>query len=174
MSQIVSAVPLDTAQQEEDVVSVGNESPGCHKLLRMPRRLEALHATLSLSGRLMGVLCAVVQVPALPMDYSRQNDFPGGPIAAKFVGDDHAGRPAGGAQQLAKEAHSGKSIALRLDQDVNHGAVLVHRTPEIMLYTIDLQEHFIQEHLSPSLGRLRFSLDAYEAPNVSHHRRIVS
>jgi hypothetical protein len=32
MSQIVSAVPFDIAQQKEDVVSVGNEQPGCHGL----------------------------------------------------------------------------------------------------------------------------------------------
>jgi hypothetical protein len=115
------------------------------KALRMLGRFEALHATLSLSSRLMGVLRAVVQIPALPMSYSRQHDFLGGAIAAQLVGDDHAGRPAGGAQELAKEAHSRKPVALRLDEDVNHGAVLVYRPPEIVLYTIDLQEHFVQE-----------------------------
>jgi hypothetical protein len=110
MSQFVSAVPFDTAQRKNMSFRSEMSSQDAmdfKKALRMPRRLEALHATLSLSGRLMGVLRAVVQVPALPMGYSRQNDFPGGPIAAKFVGDDHAWRPAGGAQQLAKEAHSG-------------------------------------------------------------------
>jgi hypothetical protein len=115
------------------------------KALRMFRRLEALHATLSLSSRLMGVLRAIVQIPALPMSYSRQHDFFGGTIAAQFVGDDHTGSPTGGAQELAKEAHSREPVALRLDEDVNHGAVLVYRPPEIVLYTIDLQEHLVQE-----------------------------
>jgi hypothetical protein len=71
------------------------------KALRMLSRLEALHSALSLSGRLsgrlMGVLRAVVQVPALPMSYSRQDDSLGSAIAAQFVGDDYAGRSAGGA-----------------------------------------------------------------------------
>jgi hypothetical protein len=69
MSQIVSAVPLDTAQRKEDEkMSFRSEMSSqdamdFKKALRMLRRLEALHATLSLSGRLMGVLCAVVQIP---------------------------------------------------------------------------------------------------------------
>jgi len=73
------------------------------KALRMLSRLEALHPALSLSGRLMRVLRPVVQVSALPMSHSRQDDLLGRAIAAKFVGDDHAGSPAGGAQQLAEK-----------------------------------------------------------------------
>ena len=82
---------------------------------------------------------------ALPMSHLRQNDILGSPIAAKLVGNDHSGMPSAGPQQLAKEAHSGKTVALRLDQNVNDGAVLVNRTPEIVLRAVDLQEHFVQE-----------------------------
>jgi hypothetical protein len=81
----------------------------------MLSRLKALHPALSLSGRLMRVLRAVVQVSALPMSHSRQHDFLGRAIAAKLIGDDHAGRLAGGAQQLAEKANSGETVALRLD-----------------------------------------------------------
>jgi hypothetical protein len=76
----------------------------------------------------------------------------GSPIAAKLVGNDHSGMPPAGAQQLAKEAHSGKTVALRLYQNVNDGAVLVDRTPEIVLRAIDLQEHFVQEPFVTQLG----------------------
>jgi hypothetical protein len=79
------------------------------KALRMFRRLEALHATLSLSGRLMGVLGAVVQVPALPMSHSRQHDFLGRTIAAQFVGDDHAGNMTF-TPELVRAAWDGKGI----------------------------------------------------------------
>jgi hypothetical protein len=41
------------------------------KALRMLRRLEALHAALSLPGRLMRVLGTVVQIPALSMSHTR-------------------------------------------------------------------------------------------------------
>jgi hypothetical protein len=51
------------------------------KALRMLSRLKALHSALSLSGRLMRVLRAVVQVSALPMSHSRQNDFIGRTIS---------------------------------------------------------------------------------------------
>jgi hypothetical protein len=108
------------------------------KTLRMLRRLEALHPALSLAGWLMRVLRAVVHVSALPMGHSRRDDFLGRAIAAKFVGDDHAGRPAGGAQQLAQKANSGKTVAPRLHQDVNDVTLLVDFTPEIMLHSFDL------------------------------------
>jgi hypothetical protein len=60
------------------------------KALRMLGRLEALHSALSLSGWLMQVLRAVVQVSA-PRCATRQGDFLGRAIAAKFVGDDWPG-----------------------------------------------------------------------------------
>jgi hypothetical protein len=72
------------------------------------------------------------------MSHSRQDDFLGRAIAAQFVGDDHAGRPTSGAKQLAEEAYSSKTVALRLDQDVDNTTLLVDGTSEIMLHSIDL------------------------------------
>ena len=86
----------------------------------------------------MRVLRAVVQVPALPMNNFGHDASLRSPIAAQFVGDDHAGRPASGAQQLAEKANSGKTVALWLHQNVNDGTMLVDCTPEIMLHSIDL------------------------------------
>jgi hypothetical protein len=80
------------------------------KALRMLGRLEALHSALSLSGRLMRVLRAVVQVSALPMNNFGHDASLGSPIAAQFVGDDHSGRPTSGAQQLAEKSNSGKTV----------------------------------------------------------------
>ena len=55
------------------------------KALCMLGRLEALHPALSLSGRLMRVLCAVVQVPALPMNNFGYDASLRSPIAVQFV-----------------------------------------------------------------------------------------
>ena len=63
MSQIDSAVPLGSPQPKGDAVSVGNGREyivSLKKTLRMLRRLEALHPALSLAGRLMRVLGAIV------------------------------------------------------------------------------------------------------------------
>jgi len=57
-------VPFRSEVSSEDAVDF-------EKALRMRRRLEALHAALSLPGRLMRVLSTVVQVSALSMGYAR-------------------------------------------------------------------------------------------------------
>ena len=116
----------------------GENAVDFEKALRMLRGLEAFHSTLSLPGRLMRVLSPVVKVSALPMSYSRQHDFLSGPMAAQFVGNDHTGCLAGGAQQLAEKANSGKTVALRLHQNVDNGTLLVDCAPEIMLHAVDL------------------------------------
>jgi hypothetical protein len=72
-------------------------------------------------------------------------------VATKLVRNDLPRSASTGLQQLAKEADSSQAVALRLHQNVNHGAVLINRTPEIMLDANDLQEHFIQEPLVAQL-----------------------
>jgi hypothetical protein len=73
------------------------------KSLRMFRRFEALHPTLSLAGRVMRVLCSVVDVSHLPMSDSRQGYFLCGTVVSKLLRNDDP-RPASiGLQQLAKE-----------------------------------------------------------------------
>ena len=65
-------------------------------------------------------------------------------IASQLVGD-HPPRLASLTfQQLSKEAFSRTSIAARLDEDVDHVAVLVNRTPEIVPVALDGYEELIQ------------------------------
>ncbi len=115
----------------EDIVSF-------KETLCMLGRLEALHPAFSLPGRLMGVLCSIVEVSALPMSDSRQEYSLGCTVTTELVGYDHARVALGGSQQFAKEAHSSEAVALRLHQNVNHGTVLIDGTPEIMLHAVDL------------------------------------
>jgi hypothetical protein len=144
------------------------------KTLRMLRRLEALHLALSLPGRLMRVLRSIVEVPALSMSDARKNHFLRSAVATELVRNDHARLTPTAPQQLSEESHSSKPIPLGLHQNIDYGSLLIDGAPEIMLHSIDLQNTSSRNHLSPSLGRLRFSLAAYAAPNVSHQRRIVS
>jgi hypothetical protein len=38
-----------------------------------------------------------------------------------------------------------QNVSLWLNKDVDPRAVLIHRTPEIMLGTVDLQEHLVKD-----------------------------
>jgi hypothetical protein len=175
-----STLPFGLVVRSRQEMSFRSEV-SCHnivhleKTLRMLRRLEALHPALSLPGWLMRVLCSIVEVSALSMCDSRQHYFLRSSVASQFVRNDHAGATSTALQQLPEEPHSSKTITFGLHQNVDDGALLIDGTPEIILHSVDLFKNTSSKNpLSPSLGRLRFSLAAYAAPNVSHQRRIVS
>ncbi len=48
------------------------------------------------------------------------------------------------AQQSSKEPFSGALVAARLNQDVEHVAVLIDRPPEVVLLAIDSNKDFVQ------------------------------
>ena len=48
------------------------------------------------------------------------------------------------AQQSSKESFRGALITARLNQDVDHVAVLIHGTPQILLLAVDSNEDFVQ------------------------------
>ena len=47
-------------------------------------------------------------------------------------------------QQSSKESFRGALITVRLNQDVDHVAVLVHGTPQILLLAVDSNQDFVQ------------------------------
>ena len=49
-----------------------------------------------------------------------------------------------GPQQLAKEPDRGKTIPLRLHEDVEDDPVLIDSSPEVVSDAIDLEEDFVQ------------------------------
>jgi hypothetical protein len=51
-----------------------------------------------------------------------------------------------------KEADCSESITPRLDEDVDHGTMLVDGSPEIMLHAVDLEKDFIQVPFVANLG----------------------
>ena len=64
-------------------------------------------------------------------------------IASKLVGHKLPRRPALSLQDLAKEALSCSLVSAACDQDVEHIAVLVNRSPQIMAFAADGDEHFV-------------------------------
>ncbi len=109
----------------------------------MPGRLEAAHLTLSLSARLMGDLGSVVGVlPRVVPDGGH-----GGPmrcaIAPQFVGHEQHRLCPLALQELTEEALCGTAITPRLDEEVDHIAVLVDGTPEILPLALDRNEELL-------------------------------
>ena len=63
---------------------------GREEALGVARGLEPLHVPLPLTGGLVGVLRAIVQIPMLAMFYPWKNLAFGRGVALEFVGDNHA------------------------------------------------------------------------------------
>jgi hypothetical protein len=84
----------------------------------MPRRLEPLHPSLSLTQGLVGVLGAIVQIGVLPMLQARQELPLGRPIAGRLVGTHyprHIGEPL---EQLAEGLLRGSRVPVTSDQGI--------------------------------------------------------
>ncbi len=65
-------------------------------------------------------------------------------VAPQLVGNHPPRHTALTLEQLAEEPFSRTSIAARLEQNVDHVAVLIDRTPEILPPPLDGEEEFVQ------------------------------
>src|ERR1700761_4709932 len=116
-------------------------------------RSETLHLPLSSSRRRMRNFSAVVEVSALAMLDTRQDLPLGGGIAPQLIGDDHPRDVLPATQQFAEKTLGSFGVAPALHEDIEHGAVLIHGTPEIMLFTAYAVNTSSRNHLSPGRGR---------------------
>jgi hypothetical protein len=123
---------------------LGNRPIGGEAALRGPGRLAPLHAPLPLPGRLMGVLRPVVEIPMLAVFHARQDRPLGGPIAFEFIRANHARDVRQSLEELPEDLLGRLFIPPPRHQDVEHIAVLIHRTPEGVALTIDGQKHLSQ------------------------------
>src|ERR1700752_2314463 len=126
---------------------------GGKQALHLPRRLEPLHDPLASPGRLMRILCPVVEALVLPVLNAGYNLPLGGAIAAQLVGDQHTGRSQVLLEQLAEQALGGLLVATALHEDVENEPLLVDRAPEPMLLAGDGDDDLIQVPLVAALGR---------------------
>ncbi len=110
----------------------------------MHGRLEAPHLALTQSRRLMRDLGTVVRILIGAVDHRRHRRAARRRVTAKLVSDQPARDTALPFQQLPEESYRGAPIPPRLDQDVEHVAVLVHRAPEILLAAVECDEQFVE------------------------------
>jgi hypothetical protein len=140
---------------------------------------EPAHSPLALTGRLMRVLRAIVEIPVLPVSNTRHYDPLRCPVAPQLVSNDHSWTSLTGCpQKPAEESDGSETIPLRLDENIKNDTVLIDGPPEVMSGTVDLEEDLIQMPLvarpgTPSpqaIGELASEFIA-PAPDrfVAHH-----
>ena len=114
------------------------------ELLELSGRLETPHLALTLSGRLMGDLRAVIRILIGAVKHRRHHRATGGRVTAQLVGDQASRHVPLVLQQLAKEAHRGVPISSRLHEDVEDVTGLIHGAPQVLLATLDRDEHLVE------------------------------
>ena len=101
-------------------------------------------------------------------------------IASEFIGNDHARMTTSRSpQHPAKETYGRESIPPWLHKDVEHNAVLINGSPEVMSNAVDLEENVVQMPLvagsstpSPEAIGIRFAELVAPAPDrfvANHH-----
>jgi hypothetical protein len=126
-----------TAEEVCDLVMNREEA------LSLPGWLEALHDALATAGRLVRVLCPVVQAIMLSLLDARHDLSLGHTIAGEFIGDQHARCDPLLLEQLAQQPFGGFGITAALDRDVEHGSVLIHLSSEPMLLACDADDNLV-------------------------------
>jgi hypothetical protein len=126
------------------------------KTLCVPGRFESAHLPFPLARRLMRGLDAIVGVPLHTVSHVAEDASHGSGVPAQFVGNDLQWFGALATQEFLKESLCGALMTMRLDQNVDHVAVLIHGAT-IPLLAVDSNEDFIQIPVvaQPSLSSLQ-------------------
>src|SRR5450631_127401 len=146
--------------------------------LSVPRRLEATHPPFPFPGRLMRILCPIIQPALLLVRHRRYHFYLRRRIAAEFVGDDCSGDVLKSFQQLAKELLGGPFVPPRLNEDVEHITILVAGPPQILQLPLNLKKDFVEVPSVPKVStpcaqafgvRLSELLTPFPIRFVAHH-----
>ncbi len=105
--------------------------------------MESTHLVFLLWGVLVGNFGPVVFILAGSMGSGWEDLLVGRRIASKLVGNELPWWAPQVLQNLAKEAFGGSPVSVACDQDMQDVAVLVHRSPKIMTFATDCDEHFV-------------------------------
>ena len=103
----------------------GDGAKGRQEPLGMPHRFKAFHRPFALSGGLMRVLGAIVEIPRLPVGHRPHELAVSNPVAGQFVGHQHARHIPQALEQFTEEPLGCFGVSPRLHQHVQDVAVLV-------------------------------------------------
>ena len=144
-------VPVVTTVHEQ----VGYLIVGRRKTLQVPRRFEPAHDLFSDSGRLVRILCPVVQPLVLPVVQVEPQIPIRRRVAPELVGDQHARNPTVLVHELAHQPPGGMSVRPALHEHVQRGAMLVDRAPQPVLVAVDRDHDFVEVPLVAARWRVR-------------------
>ena len=142
--------------------------------LHVGGRREAPHLALPLTRRLVGDLDSIVRVLVSDVDYRRHHGAARGGVGAQLVGDQSARDTALGLQQFPKESDGYSPIPVRLHEDVQDVTGLVCCAPQILLATLDRDEHLVEMPGVSHPTAPAPQLPRVDQTNRWHHCRIVS
>ncbi len=83
------------------------------------------------------------------MFYLRKDLTPRHTVTLQFIGYDHAGFVLQTLQKPLEESFGGLRIPPRLNENVEHDTILVYGPPEVVLYSLDANEHLVHIPLVP-------------------------
>ena len=113
------------------------------KLLSLPYRFELAHHSLPDPSGLMRLLSPIILI-LLSTVYRLGYQFTMcNAITPQFICHDFPGLAAIVSYKAPEETFRCGSITLCLQVDINHLAILVNSTPQVMLLAVDLYEDFI-------------------------------
>jgi hypothetical protein len=92
----------------------------------------------------MSIFRTMVQVAMLPMFYARQALPLRRAVALQLIHDHHTGDALAPFEELAEEFLCGGLSPAALDQDIEEIAVLIRRTPEIVVLPLHGQKDFAE------------------------------
>ena len=131
-------------QMAPDAEEILHDTVNRREPLELSGRLETPHLALTLAGRLVGDLRAVVRVLIGAVKHRRHHRATGGRVAEQLIGNQASRHVPLGFQSRAKEAHRGVQIPSRLHEDVEDVTVLIHGAPQVLLATLDRDEHLVE------------------------------
>jgi hypothetical protein len=146
------------------------------KALRVFCWFECPHLLLSQEQRLMRILCTIVEAFVLSMLYSWQDFAFGSAITLQLLSNDHTGNVLESFEQLTEKALGGFLTAATLHKDIQHIAVLINGSPEVMLLAANREYHlvhmpFVATARATTSQLIGVSLPECEAPLPNRFRR---
>jgi hypothetical protein len=112
---------------------------------------------------------AVIQISTLPVFNTRQDLAFGSAIGSKFIRHDNPRHVAQTFKQLSEEALGSLCIPAALNQHIEHVAMLVNGSPEVVQFASDAHEHLASragESHPRALPEPYVTLSRHTAPDV--------
>ncbi len=130
-------MPPDAKEILHDAVHGG-------EALQVRGRSKATHLAFPLAHRLMRHLGAIVLILIRAMDHRRHHRAARRRVTAELVRDQPARHAPFALQQRPEEPGGGAPTPSRLDWDVDDVTVLVDRSPQVLLATVQSNEQLIE------------------------------